>query len=594
MARVGAMAHIAALVGAIAVLAASVSAQNQGFAANYPGGGTVAPTDDNTVPCTVTTFGPDFGCTISTGYAGCTRSGKICNQYLWEYSNYKYFVLDEKPNLPKPFTGVPRIDARTNKEYVGQMALNESYYGSVIGQVAPGFCIAILLFTSMLSVLIFYIVSSCWKCCGLCKCCFRPFPYTRKQLHIAKGIQLLFVALTACGCFVIFSASPDVTDGIQSIVEGLFSAARELIDDVHEILDALPNNDISSQMDGLSNATDIVEEAILKTSDAIDRGKEQVQLVADIVSGILFGVAVLTMILSVLNFWRILILFAVLTSLILFLCWIVVGVLAAMGVFLDDFCFTLNEYLIDPNRVSFSKDIPCPKAKEVMEFSSGFRTMVATFVHEFNTQLYTWNSANSGSLKYICMPYQTQNWDDLCGTAAQVQAGTFEAYLWDDDYANYACKTRHDGSLDAAFISSNKPMPKWDSCSYTNHTFNNAISSSAVTLTQPLDTLDVNDYSALGSDTANSTLTDVVKLAKVIPTAESIIKCEFISKAFAAMSPGCGDTVEAIQMVWRGYIVTGVGYLCLWITMLVTLGRMSNPDLMIDGGRFDARKAGLI
>jgi hypothetical protein len=47
-------------------------------------------------------------------------------------------------------------------------------------------------------------------------------------------------------------------------------------------------------------------------------------------------------------------------------------------------------------------------------------------------------------------------------------------------------------------------------------------------------------------------------------------------------------------MLWNGFIVTAVGYLCLWITMLVTIGRMSNSDLMIDGGHFDAKKAGLI
>jgi hypothetical protein len=47
-------------------------------------------------------------------------------------------------------------------------------------------------------------------------------------------------------------------------------------------------------------------------------------------------------------------------------------------------------------------------------------------------------------------------------------------------------------------------------------------------------------------------------------------------------------------MLWRGFIVTAVGYLCLWITMLVTIGRMANADLMIDGGKFDAKKAGLV
>ena len=62
----------------------------------------------------------------------------------------------------------------------------------------------------------------------------------------------------------------------------------------------------------------------------------------------------------------------------------------------------------------------------------------------------------------------------------------------------------------------------------------------------------------------------------------------------SSISPGCNDTVDAVHMLWRGFIVTAVGYLCLWITMLVTIGRMANADLMIDGGNFDAKKAGLV
>ena len=57
-----------------------------------------------------------------------------------------------------------------------------------------------------------------------------------------------------------------------------------------------------------------------------------------------------------------------------------------------------------------------------------------------------------------------------------------------------------------------------------------------------------------------------------------------------SISPGCNDTVDAVHMLWRGFIVTAVGYLCLWITMLVTIGRMANADLMIDGGNFDAKR----
>jgi hypothetical protein len=89
-------------------------------------------------------------------------------------------------------------------------------------------------------------------------------------------------------------------------------------------------------------------------------------------------------------------------------------------------------------------------------------------------------------------------------------------------------------------------------------------------------------------------LSDLAALNAVIPKFEGILKCQFIADMFASMSSGCHGTAEAIADMWKGFVVISVAYLCLWIAMLVTLGRMSNADLMIDGGRFNAKKAGLL
>ena len=77
---------------------------------------------------------------------------------------------------------------------------------------------------SMILVLIFYVLSSVCKCCGLCRCCFRPVPYTRKSLHVAKGIQLLFVLLLLR--MYRHYVTPDL-DGIKSIASGLSSSASQ-------------------------------------------------------------------------------------------------------------------------------------------------------------------------------------------------------------------------------------------------------------------------------------------------------------------------------------------------------------------------------
>merc|ERR1712124_237976 len=91
--------------------------------------------------------------------------------------------------------------------------------------------------------------------------------------------------------------------------------------------------------------------------------------------------------------------------------------------------------------------------------------------------------------------------------------------------------------------------------------------------------------------TVNTLVSNLETFARLDTTYNSLLKCEFVSQILSSISPGCNDTVH---MLWRGFIVTAVGYLCLWITMLVTIGRMANADLMIDGGNFDAKKAGLV
>ncbi|OUS43680.1 hypothetical protein BE221DRAFT_200853 [Ostreococcus tauri] len=474
------------------------------------------------------------------------------------------------------------------------MAITDSYIGSIIGQALPGLVIAILLLLSMILVLVFYILSSCCKCCGLCNCCFRPAPYTRKSLHIAKGIQLVFVVLAACGCFVIFAGSPDVHDGVSLLTSGLLNASVALQDDVDILANAVGTR-LGTEVNDLQNAANTVTSAIKSTNKAIDRAKDQVQLGADIVSGVLLGIAVLTMILSILNFWRILILFSILTSLILIITWIVVGALAAVGVFLDDFCYSVDRYVEDPQQIDLSKDIPCAKEKDVIEFGNAFRQLIASVTDEMNKAIDASYSGNPGP-GYICMPYEMQTLDDLCGTSAALQAGTFRGPLWNDEYANYVCKAYHQAKLPSGTTA----FPSWGcltspACGtgYTNGTVTSR--SAACMFKKDLATVDNTTYPNLASDsTFTSNLADVQALNNAIPTLESLLKCDFIRNTFIAISPGCGAHGRRAP--------NGLARLHRHRSRLLVPvdlhARHSRPhvqrDLMIDGGRFNAKKAGLI
>ena len=598
-ARSAVLVAVLVAVFAAACAIAPVRAMHNG---NYPTTGVnTQPTTSNTASsCSGTTFGPDYGC--SGSQSTCTPTS--CGYYTWQYENTYYFVDDNVPTLPKPFTGLPRVNPENQEEYMGQMVLDEDYGLSLASQAMPGLVIAVLLLLSMILVAGFYLLSSVCKCCGMCQCCFRPTPYTRKQMHMAKGIQFAFVLMAAAGCLMIYIRSPDLTDGILDIADGLVNSTTVLVDDVSDISNAIKglggggDSSMDSGITDLKSAAATVKTQIVKTKDVLEKYVDQIQLGADIMAGVILGVAFITMALSILNFWRLLTLFAVITSLILILSWIVVGVLAAIGVFLADFCYTGDQYLINPKLVDLAKDIPCPDAQEVVEFGNEFRQMIVNIVTEVNDAVDGYNTGSGTPKKdYVCLPYQMQNIVDLCGSTAATTAGTFLTPYWSDDYSNYVCEAYANGELSGI----TNVYPPFDTLNcvggstgngYSNFTWSSSKYYSGVKHKYLISEDLTTEYSGMG--VSATALGDLAALNDVIPKFEDILKCQFIADMFASMSSGCHDTADAITDMWKGFVVISVAYLCLWIAMLVTLGRMSNADLMIDGGRFNAKKAGLI
>lgn len=572
------------------------------------------------------TFGPDFCRGVNSPPSGAScdlRNENICAQYTWEYKNYKYNVLGEEFTLPEPFTGIPRVDPRNNEEYVGQMEFTDDYAASIIGQALPGLVIAVLLLVSMILVAIFYLLSSVCKCCGLCRCCFRPVPYTRKALHVAKGIQLLFVLLCFCGCIVIYVSSPDLGDGIKSIASGLSTSASQVVSDVESLGNAETttygggsSGGFSSQLDTFLDAAKTVQKEIMNTENIIDSRRKDVQTAADVVAGVLLGVAFVTMALSILNFWRLLIIFSVLTSIILILTWIVVGVVAAFGVFLDDFCVTIDQYLIDSASVNLTKEIPCLAPSELVEFGSEWRNLISITVHTLNQFVANYNAGQFSVNKktYVCPKYESQELGNLCGpknpstygwAGYNIENGDWVSPRWSDEYSNYVCEQYYQGTL-TGLTDTSKVWPMWDCTTpYSNYsivdTNGNLVNNvaNAVQSTKKIGDADLSTYysniaAPAVQQEVNNLITSLSTLDSLDATYDSLLKCEFVSTILASIAPGCRDTVDAVQMLWRGFIVTAVGYLCLWITMLVTIGRMANADLMIDGGNFNAQKAGLV
>ena len=87
--------------------------------------------------------------------------------------------------------------------------------------------------------------------------------------------------------------------------------------------------------------------------------------------------------------------------------------MAAVGVFLDDLCYTMELYVQNPDSVSISKEIPCPDAKDVVQFGAKFREQINIMVslHERSTlKVIAHNQVvASAQLDSLCPDYEKQD-----------------------------------------------------------------------------------------------------------------------------------------------------------------------------------------
>jgi hypothetical protein len=142
--------------------------------------------------------------------------------------------------LPPAVTGLPRQG--TAGAYEGGFELtNTDYLLSLVGQAMPGFAMAIILMAVMILMILVYIASTiCGALC--CKCCngaYKPRKFTKKDLVINKVVILVFVALTAAGCFMIFSEGPALLDGVSDLTQAMVDTVLDLVDDGRAISAAI-------------------------------------------------------------------------------------------------------------------------------------------------------------------------------------------------------------------------------------------------------------------------------------------------------------------------------------------------------------------
>ena len=483
------------------------------------------------------------------------------------------------------------------------------YNSSLLGQAVPGFAMAIILIVVMLLMLVVYVASTiCGAMC--CKCCngaYKPRKFTKKDLVINKVMILVFVAMTAAGCFMIFSEAPKLLDSVSDLTQAMVDTVLDLVDDGSSISAALRAASVDDSMglasmdvtlDSMDDAMDTVEDVINKAQDQID---EQLEAAGGLIlagAGGLFAVTFLVFAAAFIGWWRILILFIVILSLGMVLAWIVWGVISMLTVLLDDLCWAMQDYLDNPGSSDLGDLIPCMDPAAAVGIMTMARSMSVSGIVGVNAFLEDYAGENPYQ-QYICYQYAKVRLDELCDE---------ENYYFDDDVTKYMCKAKKFGqlsTLEADPVDGHTYVYADAKCPFPTSFYKVALGNFGNEHDDP-DKPGVNNLkcpfkgfktdATTGEDVpipfairqcyasrkipadvfekSESSATLAQGILDVVPVIEDLLQCAFVNNAFSSMVGPCDDMATALTNLYAGFLLVALGYFLTWVSTLVVVSRL--------------------
>jgi len=507
--------------------------------------------------------------------------------------------------LPDAVTGIPRIGLDGSEYDGGFNITNTDYLTSVAGQMLPGVVMAVLLVVIMILMLVVYIVATL---CGLtfCKCCngaYKPRRFSKKDLKINKLVCLVFCAVTAAGAFTVFAETPPLLENTKDLTGAMADTISELTKNVTKIADAmdaaasdplLKIGDVSSTTTSMKDAMKSVDKTVQDAQDQIEEYVDMSGLYVTIAAGVMFGITFIVFALGFIGFWRLLIFFTIILSIMMVVGWIVWGLLSLLTVFVDDLCWAMNDYLRDRYNSDLSELIPCMDPNVAVKTMNVAREQVATGIAAVNDQLEEYAGSNP-YLKYLCYNYAKVPLTDLC-----VNPTIYHEL----GYSRFVCEAENKKKLGS--IADKKKWNSWDAtvndlmmfpdafCPYPTDFYSVPLGNFSTGLRPlrcPFKGYDdaamtqVNEFAMGQCYTMKQLPSDVfdakaatAKLAQtvldVVPMIESLLQCELVSTAFSRMVGPCDGMATALTSLYAGFLLVAMGYFLLWASTLVIISRL--------------------
>ena len=419
---------------------------------------------------------------------------------------------------------------------------------------------------------------------------------------------LVFVALTAAGCFIIFAEGPPLLDGVSDLTQAMVDTVLELVEDGRAISGAINTaaTDESMALGDVATTMDSMDAALISVEDAINKAQDQIETQLDTAgalivaaAGAMFALSFVVFAAAFIGWWRLLILFIVLLSLGMVLAWIVWGVVAMVTTLVDDLCWAMQDYLDNPYSSDLGDLIPCMDAATALDTMTLARSMASAGIVGVNSFLEDYAGSNPYQ-NYMCYTYVKVRLDELCED---------ENEYFQDDFTLYVCKAYFNDELDSLAAEADGHKYVWADakCPFPTDYYKVALGDFAnepndpdapgvANLRCPFKGFEEdangnpdNDkpisfamgqcysYRQIPKDMFDASATSA-ELAQgiidIIPTIEGLLQCSFVENAFESMVVPCETMASALTNLYAGFLLVALGYFLTWVSTLVVISRL--------------------
>ena len=491
------------------------------------------------------------------------------------------------------FTGLPRNDASGSEPaYLSASDLSTQYLETLVTPAIPGIAIASLLFIVCFLVVFLRV---CTKCCAMCcpgSCwdekCFRPKEYTSRQLKITKWAMLVFCIIGGIGCVLVFSQGTEVSKGVTDFGDELVNTTKSLEVIINDWYAALvqASQEGSEDLADLQSSSVDISSSVVDLNDQIKGVAEKIELSFMVVAAIVFIVAIIATGLVCLGWSTMLMLFFFTLSLVMIVCWIVFGALGTIGTLIDDIALGFDAFAMDANiQNAFPTGSSlCPsRYNSASSVNEDLRSTYYDIINEIQPKAA--DPTICPTCSQVSQIYNKVSVDDYCNWYKS-QNDKSDLYYADPVCRNHYLDVQKYGGW--AYIPKTVDTGKIDPTAgggqYTKCDFTTAQIAGGATCGQ----------NQVASDAYDEFVALFNNLGYVLAVEDSVgqlITCDFVQSETAEITSTLHTVVDALKVLWSGFLMLGMSYFVMWVILLVAISRIANPQLNVDSGEYDPQWA---